>query len=112
MESGSALRIVLCENVIRLSFLLSWPRPATHQAAVEREAQKHGWRIHRTELDEGQVVEAKRWGARHHVRIGFDAGDNLALDNAKGEDVAGLVIPLTLQTLRTDPVRGANCLQA
>ena len=46
------------------------------------------------EVTEGDVVEAEVLGAGQDVRIGFDAGDQLAQNDPVREDVRALVVPL------------------
>lgn len=64
------------------------------------------------ELAERDVVEAEVLGARQHVGVGLDPGDELAQDDAEAEHVAPLVVPLAAQALRRHPVRAAHRRQA
>lgn len=80
-------------------------------AAGEGELEELGWAV-RTELAKGDVVEAKVFRARQDVRIGLDARDHLAQDDAVREDVRTLVVPLAAQALGRHPIGRAHRRQS
>lgn len=80
---------------------------------MEGQLQKRRWRVSGcANVSHGEVVQAKVVGARQNVGIGGDAPYELANDDAEGEDVGPVIVPLALEALGRHPVRAANRAQS
>jgi hypothetical protein len=80
----------------------------TYSTTIKCRPQK-GWRcVAGTEINKCEVIKAEGVGAWQDVGIGVNSRNQLAQDDAEREDVAGLVVPKAVETLRTHPVRRSD----
>lgn len=76
-------------------------------ATGERELKEIGWTIG-AQFAEGNVIQTEILGPRKDIRIGLNAGNQFAQDDAEAKDVTALVVPFAFQTFRRHPVRASD----
>lgn len=79
------------------------------ETALEGDLEEFDGSVRRATGSEENVVEAEGGGpVETAVWVGVYPGNQLAEDNAKGEDVGQLVVELFLQTFRTHEIRRSD----